>query len=105
MSQSYFGLPRQSVRNNSDIIILFKQSLRDVESMYRDTVAYDMAYCELEKCVVKLGVKNLTICLLIRLNIKMKENFVFSMEAKTHISNAILNVKLFSFLNVVSNQR
>ena len=34
ISQSYFGLPRQSIRNNSDRIILFKQSLRDVQSMY-----------------------------------------------------------------------
>ena len=34
ISQSYFGLPRQSIRNNSDILILFKQTLRDVQSMY-----------------------------------------------------------------------
>ena len=31
-SQSYFGLPRQSIRNNSDRIFLFKQTLRDVQS-------------------------------------------------------------------------
>ena len=31
-SQSYFGLPRQSIRNDSDRIILFKQTLKDVES-------------------------------------------------------------------------
>ena len=35
-SQSYFGLPRQSIRNNSDRLILFKQTLRDVQSMYFD---------------------------------------------------------------------
>ena len=33
VSQSYFGLPRQSIRNNSDRLILFKQTLRDVQSM------------------------------------------------------------------------
>ena len=33
ISQSYFGLPRQSIRNNSDRLILFKQTLRDVQSM------------------------------------------------------------------------
>ena len=33
ISQSYFGLPRQSIRNNSDRLILFKQTLRDVRSM------------------------------------------------------------------------
>ena len=46
ISQSYFGLPRQSIRNNSDILILFKQTLRDVQSMYYDIRAYDMNYDE-----------------------------------------------------------
>ena len=36
VSQNYFGLPRQSIRNNSDRLILFKQTLRDVQSMYYD---------------------------------------------------------------------
>ena len=30
LSQSYFALPRQSIRNNSDQLLLFKQTLRDV---------------------------------------------------------------------------
>ena len=42
ISQSSFGLPRQSIRNNSDRLILFKQTLRDVQSMYYDIGAYDM---------------------------------------------------------------
>ena len=42
ISQSYFALPRQSTRNNSDRLILFKQTLRDVQSMYYDIGAYDM---------------------------------------------------------------
>ena len=42
ISQSYFGLPGQSIRNNSDRLILFKQTLRDVQSMYYDIGAYDM---------------------------------------------------------------
>ena len=49
ISQSYFGLPRQSIRNNSDRLILFKQTLRDVQSMYYDIGAYDMKYDELKK--------------------------------------------------------
>ena len=43
-SQRYFDLPRQSIRNNSDRIILFKQTLGDVQSMYSDIGAYDMLY-------------------------------------------------------------
>ena len=49
ISQSYFGLPRQSIRNNSDILILFKQTLRDVQSRYYDIGAYDMKYDEFKE--------------------------------------------------------
>ena len=49
ISQSYFGLPRQSIRNNSDRLILFKQTLRDVQSMYYDIGAYDMKYGEFKE--------------------------------------------------------
>ena len=46
ISQSFFSLPRQSIRNNSDRFILFKQTLRDVQSMCCDIGAYDMLYSE-----------------------------------------------------------
>ena len=46
ISQSYFSLLRQIIRNNSDIIILFTQTLGDVQSTYYDIGAYDMKYDE-----------------------------------------------------------
>ena len=49
VSQSYFGLPRQGIRNNSDIILLFKQTLGDIQSMYYDIGAYDMKYDEFKE--------------------------------------------------------
>ena len=49
ISQSYFGLPRQSIRNDSDRLILFEQTLRDVQSMYYDIGAYDMKYDEFKQ--------------------------------------------------------
>ena len=49
ISQSYFALPKQSIRNNSDRLILFKQTLRDVQSMYYDVGAYDMKYEEFKE--------------------------------------------------------
>ena len=49
ISQSYFALPRQSLRNNSDRLVLFKQTLRDVQSMYYDIGAYDMNYDEFKQ--------------------------------------------------------
>ena len=55
ISQSYFALPRQSIRNNSDRLILFKQTLRDVQSMYYDIGAYDMKYDEFKEMCHKAG--------------------------------------------------
>ena len=46
--QSYFGLPRQSIRINSDRLILCKQTLRDVQSMYY-IGANDMKHDEFKK--------------------------------------------------------
>ena len=63
ISQSYFALPRQSIRNNSVRLLLIKQTLRYVQSMYHDSGAFDMM--NLRKYVELLGVKNLTIYVLI----------------------------------------
>ena len=49
ISQSYLTLPRQSIRNNSDRLILLKQTLTDVQSMYYDIGAYDMNYDEINQ--------------------------------------------------------
>ena len=49
ISQSYFALPRQIIRKNGDRLILFKQTLRDVQSMYYDIGAYDMKYDEFKE--------------------------------------------------------
>ena len=44
LSQSYFDLPKRTIRNNSNIIILFQQTLKDVEHIYRDIAGFDMSY-------------------------------------------------------------
>ena len=49
INQSYFALPRQSIRNYSDRLILFKQTLRDVQNMYQDIGALDMIYDEFKE--------------------------------------------------------
>ena len=46
LSQSYFNLPKRTIRNNSDKIILFIQTLKDIEHIYRDVAGYDMNYDE-----------------------------------------------------------
>ena len=77
ISQSYFGLPRQNIRNNSDKLLLFKQTLGDVQSMYNDIGAFGMMYDDFKESVELLGVKNSTIYVLIRLKIKMTVIVVF----------------------------
>ena len=44
LSQSYFDLPKRTIRNNSNKIILFNQTLKDFEHIYRDVAGYDMNY-------------------------------------------------------------
>ena len=60
ISQSYFGLPRQSFRKISDRIILFKQTLRDVESLYKDIRGYDMRYVEFKELCRQTWSENFT---------------------------------------------
>ena len=56
INQSYFALPRQTIRNSSDRLILLKQTLRDVQSMYQVIGAFNMNYDEFkEKCRVAWG--------------------------------------------------
>ena len=62
ISQSCFGLPRESIRNNSDRLILFKQTLRDVQSMYYDIGTYDMLYSEFKMCRKAWGEKFKYLC-------------------------------------------
>ena len=64
ISQSYFALPRQSIRNNSDRLKLFKQTVRDVQSVYHDIGAFDMIYDEFkEMCRVGCGEKFNYLCI------------------------------------------
>ena len=57
IGQSYFALPRQSIRNNSDRLILLKQTLRDVQKMYYDFGAYDINYDEFKQMCHKARVE------------------------------------------------
>ena len=46
LSQSYFKLPLSTIRNNSNIIILFQQTLKGVMHIYSDIAGFDMSYEE-----------------------------------------------------------
>ena len=49
LTQSYFDLPKRTIRNNNNIIILFQQTLKDVKHIYRDIAGFDMSYEELKE--------------------------------------------------------
>ena len=49
ISQSYFSSTGQSIRKKSDWKVLFKQTFRDVESMYKDIGGYDILYWDFKE--------------------------------------------------------
>ena len=53
LSQSYFDLLKRTIRINSNKIILFNQTLKDIEHIYRDVAGYDMNYDEFKELCKK----------------------------------------------------
>ena len=49
LSQSYFEVPRRTIRNNSNMIILFQQTLKDIEHIYRDIAGFDISYDDIKE--------------------------------------------------------
>ena len=95
ISQSYFALPRQSIRNNSDRLILFKQTLGDVQSMYYDIGAYDMKYEEFkEMCHKARDERYNYLCIDMTKN-KKEGKYRISNESKTTYIDCIPETKAF----------
>jgi len=46
LSQSYFALDRRAIRMNSNILILFRLSLRDMQNLHNDRIRIDMSFQE-----------------------------------------------------------
>ena len=44
LSQSYFDVPKKTIRNFSNLMILFQQTLKDGEHIYRDIAGFDMSH-------------------------------------------------------------
>ena len=49
LSQSYFDSPKKTIENNSNVMILFLQTLKDIEHIYRDIAGFDMSYDEFKE--------------------------------------------------------
>ena len=95
ISHSYFALPRQSIRNNSDRLILFKQTLRDVQSMYYDIGAYDMKYDEFKQMCHKAWDERFNyLCIDMTKNKNEGKYRIFN-ESKTTYIDCIPETELF----------
>ena len=95
ISQSYFALPRESIRNNSDRLILFKQTLRDVQSMYYDIGAYDMKYDEFKEMCHKAWSERFNYpCIDVTKNRDNGKNRIFN-ESKTTYTDCIPEINHF----------
>ena len=49
LSQNYFKLPRQTIRENANFICLFPQDLKNINHIYNDVVGEDMTREEFRK--------------------------------------------------------
>ena len=49
LSQNYFKLPRQTIRENANFICLFPQDLKNINHIYNDHVGDDMTREEFRK--------------------------------------------------------
>ena len=86
ISQSYFGLARQRLRKNSDRLILFKLTLRDVQSMCYDIGAFDMIYDEFkEMCRVAWSEKFNYLCIDMTKNKNEGNYHIFNESKNTYI--------------------
>ena len=70
LSQSYFDLPKRTIRSNSNIITFFQQTLKDVEHIYRDFAGFDMSYDEFKNLCRESWEENYIYLLLNRLEDK-----------------------------------
>ena len=79
-------MPKRTIRNNSNKIILFNQTLKDFEHIYGDVAGYPMNYDEFEEICRKSWEEDYNDLYIDRFKKReIMENIVFVMKAKKHI--------------------
>ena len=81
LSQSYFDLPKRTIRNNSNIIILFQQTLKDVKHIYRDIAGFDMSNDEFKSLCREAWRDNYNYLLINRLEDKNGSKYMICNES------------------------
>ena len=82
LSQSYFDLPKRTIRNNSNIIILFQQTLKDVQHIYTDIAGFDMSYVEFKSLCKEAWRDKYNYLLINRLEDKNGSKYMICNESK-----------------------
>ena len=95
ISQSYFASPRQSIRNNSHRVMLFTQTLGDVQSMYYDIGAYDMRYDEIKEVCHKAWSEGFNYLCIDMAEIKNDGKYRIFNESKTTYNDCISKTEPF----------
>ena len=104
ISQSFFGLPRQSIGNNSDIIILFKQTFRNIQSKFYAIEAYDKTYDEFKAmCHIAWSENFKYLCIDMTKDITDGKYRFFNKSKNTDIE-CIPESEVFYFLKVISTK-
>ena len=95
LSQSYFDLPKRTIRNNSNKIILFNQTLKDIEHIYRDVAGYDMNYDEFKELYRKSWEEDYNYLCIDRSKKRNQEKYCICNEGKRTYIEATPQTKPF----------
>ena len=95
LSQSYFDLPKRTIRNNSNKIILFNQTLKDIEHIYRDVAGYDMNYDEFKELCRKSWEEDYNYLYLDRSKKRDQGKYCIRNESKKNIYRSNTSDKTF----------
>ena len=75
-------MPKRTIRNNSNKIILFNQTLKDIEHIYKDVAGYDMSYDEIKELCKKSWDEDYNYLCIDRSKKEIKEGIIFVMKSK-----------------------
>ena len=104
ISQSYFGLLKHSILDNSDRLILFTQTLREIQNMHHDIGGYDMIYDEFKILCHKAWSNKFNYLFIDMGKIKNEGKYRIFNESKNTLIECICEIELFLIIiNVVCN--
>ena len=76
-------MPKRTIRNNSNIIIFFQQTLEDVEHIYRDIAGFDMSYDEFKSLCREAWREKYNYLLINRLEDKNDKKYMICNESNS----------------------